>query len=518
MIIDTICATSDSIRITVTDCVCREIRIRAFVPLINGKSTEKHRGRCVYDRLALTDSAGNAEIPANNGYELFICRFEVSLGGEIIDGVKYVDRLAPDFSRNNAPYPRPERPLGTWCIAEEEDIEYMRMGMMMDELDEVWLFSPAPGPDDIVHVWNGREYRFDNGMYKLHEKFLTGLAAKGILTLFRFINRRDYQLKRADKAFFDVLRHPDYEDGREGVEMSGFNMRTEEGIDYYCACLDFLYSRFGDICPVTDIGNEVNSAGIWSNSGQMTCAEFMEEYAVALRLAWLIAARYRSAHRVDISLEMNFTRPFVSDPMRFYPARECLYRLADICRRDGDFYWGVSAHPYPEDLSRPDFYNDKAPVFSVDTPIITMKNLEVWEAVLSLPRLRYNGVSRRVIFDEQGFNTRTGEPETELQGAYAFVLAYLKIKKSHVIDAFLINRDTDLDDGAEYGLHLGLRYFGGYKDAEHILPAPGRRKFICDAIAAMGTEKEAEWTARAREYIGPELFDRLLDPPAVEGA
>ena len=65
----------------------------------------------------------------------------------------------------------------------------------------------------------------------------------------------------------------------------------------------------------------------------------------------------------------------------------------------------------------------------------------------------------------------------------------------------MINRDVDLGDEDEYGLRLGLRYFGGYKDRNHIFPAPGRRKLICDAIAATDSEKEAEWVEFAREKI-----------------
>ena len=41
-----------------------------------------------------------------------------------------------------------------------------------------------------------------------------------------------------------------------------------------------------------------------------------------------------------------------------------------------------------------------------EAPIVTMKNMEVWPALLSRPEFLYRGQPRRVIFDEQGFNTR----------------------------------------------------------------------------------------------------------------
>lgn len=41
---------------------------------------------------------------------------------------------------------------------------------------------------------------------------------------------------------------------------------------------------------------------------------------------------------------------------------------------------------------------------------------------------------------------------------------------------------------------------------------PGEYKKICFAIRDMETEREAEWIAWARSYIGEDLFDTLLDP------
>ena len=52
-------------------------------------------------------------------------------------------------------------------------------------------------------------------------------------------------------------------------------------------------------------------------------------------------------------------------------------------------------------------------------------------------------------------------------------------------------------------------------DAEHLFINPGPYKKICAAIRAMGTEEEGRWVAEARAYVGAELFDSLLTPPAI---
>ena len=80
------------------------------------------------------------------------------------------------------------------------------------------------------------------------------------------------------------------------------------------------------------------------------------------------------------------------------------------------------------------------------------------------------------------------------------------------VEQFLINRYTDMPQGDESGLHLGLRYEEGYADAEHLCIHPGPYKKITHAIRAMDTEAEGEWVAEARAYIGEELFDSLISP------
>lgn len=86
------------------------------------------------------------------------------------------------------------------------------------------------------------------------------------------------------------------------------------------------------------------------------------------------------------------------------------------------------------------------------------------------------------------------------------------MKKCADIDQFSINRYADMPLNDEGGLHLGLRYENGYADEHHLFINPGEYKKICFAIRDMETEREAEWIAWARSYIGEDLFDTLLDP------
>ena len=91
------------------------------------------------------------------------------------------------------------------------------------------------------------------------------------------------------------------------------------------------------------------------------------------------------------------------------------------------------------------------------------------------------------------------------------MLAYQKMKKLGTIDMFL--HHNYVDGPWEFGLNLGIRYCDGYDANGHEIIAA--RKPICEAIAAMDTEREEEMVAEARAYIGAEIYDYMMDPPEV---
>jgi len=294
-------------------------------------------------------------------------------------------------------------------------------------------------------------------------------------------------------------------------------------VEYFIACTQFFMERYasGDrkkgIAYGIEVANEVTSAYIWNNQGEMTAWEAMKEYTSVLRITWLLAKKYCENFRVYTSFDQYFAgRHVPAEPLRFYGMKECINYITEHCHADGDFPWNIATHPYPENLSYPDFYNDRSATFSFNARKITMKNMEVWPAFLGLPEFLYRGKPRHIIFDEQGFNTRDADPYTEEQGAYAFVLAYLKMRNNPNIDLMLIHRYVDIPFNEEYGLNLGLRRCLGYADDLHLITIPGPHKMICDAIRAMDSPREEAWVRAARNYIGPALFDAVLNPPEID--
>jgi hypothetical protein len=125
----------------------------------------------------------------------------------------------------------------------------------------------------------------------------------------------------------------------------------------------------------------------------------------------------------------------------------------------------------------------------------------------------YRGKPRRVIFSEQGFNSQNGPTAaiTEKQGEAAYVLAYLKSRNMPIVD--MMTHHSCVDNPGEFGLNLGI-----YR---HDPTKPGRvgeAKPILNAFLAMDTPAEEAAVAKARAFIGEELFDLLLHPPVLRGA
>ena len=321
-----------------------------------------------------------------------------------------------------------------------------------------------------------------------------------------------------EQALLDKVIHPDFDWEYPSAFISAFNTETEEGLNYYGAFVEFLVERYTRPdkkygCAVgAIISNEINSQYVWGNAGEKTAQDYMKEYTQAMRLAWICGRKHCSHFRVYISLDhfwcgVNFSE---SEPLRYYSGRTLIELLNEYATAEGNFDWGIAHHPYPENLNFPDFWNDRVPTFAFDTPKITFKNIEVLEAFLAQEAYLYHGKSRRVIFSEQGFNSQDGvfKEVTEKQAEAAYVLAYMKSRNMKIVD--MMTHHACIDNPHEFGLNLGIFRYDPTKP-ENV----GEPKPIFNSFMAMDTPDEPVAVAKARAFIGEELFDLLLNPTVI---
>jgi len=494
------------------------------IPTVCGNSgVEYTQGRylTVWEKQ---EKDGQLEVPRFcNEWDTITCQFTVTYHGETLEGVSYVTEVEKEVSVFHEEIPKRSiksiglspRIYDTNCVI--DDIDALGVGQSIGRMSLPASMVTADTPNAIPYKCNGKMYYFDKDYVEECDAYLKPLAARRIPVILLYHND-PYYYPNAKEEIVDITIHPDYDYDHPSAYISAFNLRTEEGIEHFIACTEFFLQRYasgnmnmGYACGI-EVGNEVNSAYVWNNQGEMTAEGAMKEYTSALRLVWLLSKKYTEHFRVYASFDQCFGKAYKEEPLRYYCSKECIDLIAKQCRLDGDFPWNIATHPYPENLSYPDFWNDRGPRWDFETRHITFKNIEVLPAYLGREELLYKGEPRHIAFTEEGFNTRTGKNYTEQQAKYGYVLAYLKIRKQKTIDIFQYY--PYMDNPWEFGLNLGLRYFGRYGE-DGMSQIPGEPKPVYEAVKGMDTPDEERLVQEARLFIGEDLFEDVLNPPVV---
>ena len=482
-----------------------------------GRTLCSHKVLCENDTLTIPRAAG--------AWDALFCRMTVEDAAGVLPGVCYVDEVASEVSVDHTPIDRrPLKSIGPSsrvydynCIV--QDLEQLGASQAISGYSQPASMVSAGTPDAYEHTFAGRSFFFKKAVVDTVDSYMKNLAQRGIRTVLRCHNDPFYYGEAADEAILDIIVHPDYDYDSDCTYISAFNLRTEEGVLHYLAWHDFFLSRYTRSDPergcafAMELGNEINSGYIWNNGGEMDVNGSMKEYTQAMRLAWLVSKQYTEQFRVCASFDYHFSARHVENqPLRYYSMKDCLTAITACSRAEGDFPWGVATHPYPEYLTFPDFWNDRRPRWAMDTDIVNFKNFEVLPAYLAREEFLYNGQERHIILTEEGLNTREDCPYTGDQSKYAYVLAYLKLRKLPTVDIFQYY--PYMDNPWEFGLALGLREFGSY--TETMDQIPGAVKPVWDAIRAMDTPDEPAMVEAARQYIGADLFDYTLNPPPIQ--
>ena len=260
-----------------------------------------------------------------------------------------------------------------------------------------------------------------------------------------------------DHILGEVLVHPDATDGHYTLA----NVVTPEGVQYYSGCMRFLAERYGPIdLPngrITHwiIHNEVDAAWVWTNAGEKTDVEFMEQYTRSLRIAYFSVRSYDPHAQVFITLTHHWNESHRPNPRRFYRSRRLMELLALDTEHHGDFEWGVAFHPYPENLFNPRTWLDRKSDDHFETAQITFKNIHVLDRWMKQDNYLYLGKKlRTILLSEQGFHSSDDSSVSQQLQAAALAYAWKKIKPLDSIQAFHYHRWIDHE--REGGLNLGL--------------------------------------------------------------
>lgn len=362
-------------------------------------------------------------------------------------------------------------------------------------LSELLQESPAPQPaaderaanpsaaDREMFTHNGRAWAVRSRQL-LHVDRTVAFAAEHDITVALIL-----LIRTSDS---DILLHP--EANRAGVYAMP-NLDDPKAADKYEAVLALLAERYsGGPRGRVDhwiIHNEVDYGWTWTNMGHQPLEVFLATYVRSMRLTYLQARRFNPHAKVFISLTHRWNAPR-DDQWKTYPPRELLEQLARFNAVEGDFGWGVGYHPYPESLWNPRTWEDTHVRDDFETPLITMKNIDVLQRFLELPEMRDGeGRVRPVLLSEQGYHTDGYGEKTQRDQAAALLYTWDRLRTIESVLAYDYHRWVD--SAQEGGLLLGLRK----------LPTDGKpagdKKLAWEVYRAIGTDEEAEWRERLED-------------------
>lgn len=431
-----------------------KITIKAFSPAVR-----EHTPLGIY--TAQTKNC-RAYIPRNTlGRDGLYLAYELSCNGEKLDGIRYADEFGMT-SENDCPYPVADTKKGLQINSTMIDdaisigVKHCAHNVCIGN-----LMRPLPEGCIVFHH-DGRDYYFDSEAVAVCDHSIKQMSDAGIIVTLILLCTQNWPVTPPGEMF-GALLHPDYINDREngGGLLSGFNVMTDEGIRHYAAFIAFLAHRYTDPSQKHGravgmiISNEVNSHWIWNNSGHKSVEELAREYTTALRVACQASVPVYKNMRVYASLDhfwagsLNF-----EEKDRYTGSRYLLENVIKNANAEGDFPWNIAFHPYPENLSFPDFWNDKTATEGNDTCRVTFKNLGVLRDFLYCEKNLYKGKRRRIILSEQGFSSHW-TPESEILQACAYGRAYRAVMEIPEIDSFIYHAHCD-NAGEGGSLNLGL--------------------------------------------------------------
>ncbi|MCL6103662.1 MAG: DUF5722 domain-containing protein [Bacteroidetes bacterium] len=462
------------------------------------------------NKVALSTPAFSVDIDryvTRNGfkYDRLLSKWVIAKIGtqsdEIVSYARYAGQI---LSTQNMPAQRPSgrKGLGGYSVNRGfgTDLDDLNISSVTVNIPFTAFMYSQSRSNAIAHTYGDKTYYFDKPRVEELDRTLQIALSKNIVVAAIILVQKASQC--ADPEIGKLLQHPDYTS--EGIYTMP-NMTTPASVNCYAAALDFLASRycrsdnsFGRIHHWI-MHNEVDAGLSWTNMGDKPMLVYLDTYIKSMRLCYNIARNYDENSEVFCSFTHSWAAAV--EP-RFYAAKEMLKILGDFSVAEGDFQWGVAYHSYPENLFEPKTWNDKDATFSMNSPLVTFKNLEVLNAWIKKPENKYKGTIKRTLWlSENGTNSKTYGNQDMKEQAAGFAYTWEKLKVLDGIDA--MQWHNWIDNRAEGGLHIGLRRFPD-DQAE-----PGGRKPVWFAYQAADTNQEDVVFEPYKSVIGIKSWDEV---------
>ncbi len=343
----------------------------------------------------------------------------------------------------------------------------------------------------IFYEYQGRTYKFNGASINGYDYLFSYLTESGM-------NSTAIILNDWNEAYPELI-HPLSKNEDAKANYYAFNTADQEGCLYLEAIASFLAERYSGkehgLVSNWVIANEINQHKIWNYMDTEDIRLYCAEFEKAMRIFYNAAKSNYADANVYFSIDHDWNNNGGSNKSHFN-AKELLETINDIACQKGNYDWGLAIHPYPQPLTKVNYWTeiyDKTP----DAPLLTLMNLSTLTDILTREEfLDRSGDVRSVTVTELGFSSASGE---KLQAA-AFAYCYYIIEANPYIDAFIMNRQTDAMEEVRQGLAFGI--YDLAKTPKYIFDtfkyidtdeAESHTKFMLNILGAKDLEEALSW-------------------------
>ncbi|MDE5910527.1 MAG: hypothetical protein K2H52_17630 [Lachnospiraceae bacterium] len=341
----------------------------------------------------------------------------------------------------------------------------------------------------IVYTFEGKEYHFNGKVVNDYDGLFSYLETLGMCSTAVVLN--DW-----NDAHIEMI-HPKARNPKSGAYYYMFNTQEEEGVKTLEAVAGFLAQRYssGEHGMVHNwvIANEINQFKTWNYMNTKDLTYYAQEFEKSFRIFYqAIKSNYANA-RVYFSIDHDWNSNH-GNSKNYFNARDLLAAFNDAVRAHGNYDWGIAIHPYPEPLTRVNYWSVESDK-TQDAEVLTIMNLNVLTDLLGQEEyLDTEGEIRSITITELGFSSKSGE---KLQAA-AFAYCYFIVDANPHIDAFILNRQTDAPEEVVSGLAFGLYE---YNHSE---------KYLKEVFCYIDTDRAQEYVTFMLNILGAESLEEAL--------
>lgn len=338
----------------------------------------------------------------------------------------------------------------------------------------------------VPYVYNGKTFYINQGAIDGLDGTLKTCEKKGVVVAAILLVVPD----GGEAAYSSTMRHPEYS-GKAPYTMP--DLGSIYSIEAYAATIDYLANRYSQSgngrIHHWILHNEVDQNLSWTDMGTQPLLRYVDTYEKSMRLVSNIVRQYDPNAYVLASFTSSWNKAHSTDG---FTAKSMLDNIVAYSNAEGDYRWGVAAHPYPQNFFKPKFWEaDTEATYSENSGYSTFKNIEVISNWMLRREHYYKGEEKRILFfSENGVNSLDNSTYNLKVQAAGAAWAWKKTMQNAGVDAIMWHNWWDHPAEAAQGVRLGL------VTDEHV------RKPAWYVWQAAGTDKESSVFDQYLSIIG----------------